>query len=76
MSLQAVIFFSALSKSHVKWDSQNSTQKMWIIDSFGLVKCLEDVMKDLQYIVDNGIYDKKSDKILQVRVITSLGMDF
>ena len=43
------------------------------IDKFGLKECLEEVLLELRSIVLQGIFDKKSNKNLQVRVIASLG---
>ena len=43
------------------------------IDEFGLKVCLEEVLLELKNIVLEGIFDKKSNKNLQVRVIASLG---
>ena len=43
------------------------------IDLFGLNMCLEKTMLELRNLVHQGLFDKKSNKILQVRIIASLG---
>ena len=43
------------------------------IEHFKLNVCLQKVITDLKNLVIEGIYDKKTDKIIQVRVMCSLG---
>ena len=43
------------------------------IDHFGLSFCLREVMEEVKNLVQHGIYDNKSKKTLQVRVICQLG---
>ena len=43
------------------------------VERFTLRICLEETMLDLKNLVNTGIFDKKMNKILQVRVMCSLG---
>jgi hypothetical protein len=43
------------------------------VEKFGYHKCLKYVMLDLEKLVDEGLIDERTGKILQVRVICSLG---
>ena len=46
------------------------------IDKYGLNNCLKEQIKDLRDLVEQGIFDKKTNTTLQVRVIASLGKDY
>ena len=43
------------------------------VEKFGLDVCLQPVMKDLSKLVQNGLFDRRTNSILQVRVIANIG---
>jgi len=43
------------------------------VDEFGIEKCLEPIMSELKKLVLEGIFDIKTKKVLQVRIVANLG---
>ena len=43
------------------------------IDHFGLSFCLKDPMAELKDLVENGLWDERTNKRIQIRVIACLG---
>ena len=43
------------------------------IDHFGLKFCLRDTLSELRSLVNEGLYDSKTKRIITVRIIACLG---
>ena len=47
----------------------------YAIDHFGLKFCLKDTLSELRDLVNEGLYDPKTNRKIAIRIICCLGMD-